>query len=342
MSANVDGQLSRQGFILTQVRRANRNSFLWNGLGLALFLAVAALSATYYYLFFFGPFPADDQRIQELARNAAPSELLSYLELKDRKLIPTGWKEISTSDDKVYAEAAYFLTPVGDDYLLVLAKSPGDGAHLVGPVAGLGQRDQEVVAEIAQAQPEFRGRILPVMLNNTAAFTVIGYIGLAVGLPWLLVMAFNIGRAIWFSLHPLSHPAIRRLAKYGERERIATEIECDVARGPVMQFGKAKLTPLWIVRPTLFGFRAVPLSELVWIYHLRQSHESFAVLCFNDGKTIPLSLKAEKVDALVAEVATRVPWAITGYDQETLKAWRNNKTRLIASVEERKRASLGK
>lgn len=338
MSAGVDGQLRHDGFVLSQIRRANRNSFLWNGIGLAMFFGITALSANYYSNFFFGPFPADDQQIHELARNANAGNLVSYIELKDRKLISTGWKEISTSDDKVYAEAMYFLTPVGDDYLLVLAKSAANGQHLLGPIAGLRERDQEVMAEIEQAQPEFRRRILPIMLNHTAAFTVIGYIGLAVGLPWLMIMTINLGRTIWFSLHPLSHPAIQRLVKYGERERVAAEVESDITRGPVMSFGKAKLTPLWIVRPTLFGFRAVPLSELVWIYHLRQSHESFAVLCFNDGKSIPLSLKPDKVDALVSEVAIRVPWAITGYEQDTLKQWRNNKAQLIAAVEERKRA----
>src|SRR5207248_2073695 len=109
------------GWVAEQVRRASRNSLLWNGVVLAIMLALVGWSGNYFYHFFRGPQPVDDAAILQWAANPGNGNLLAYVEMRDRKLLPTGWQEVSTSDDAVYSVVPYFMTPIGDKFLIVKA-----------------------------------------------------------------------------------------------------------------------------------------------------------------------------------------------------------------------------
>lgn len=85
---------------------------------------------------------------------------------------------------------------------------------------------------------------------------------------------------------------------------------------------------------------AVQLSDIVWMYHFKQT-ESFAVLCLRTGKSIPMPLKGEQVDKLLREVSQRVPWALYGYDLETLKMWRKKPADVVALSDEQRRQHVG-
>jgi len=327
------------GWIAGQVRRASRNSLIWNGVVLFLMALLIWFSGNYYYNFFCGPFPFDDARLLQAAENPGSGGLLAYVELQPHPLQETGWKEISTTDGKPYSEVPYFMTPVGDKMMIVMAKDAADGQHLVGPLYKVRDLEAGVIAFMEERHPELRGRFLPVQLNGVAAFTVAGYLGLAIGVPLILLCLFNISRAAWSLQHPFSHRIVRQLAKFGDPKDITAGIDREMAGGPVARYGKSYLTSLWLLRPTIFGMITVQLSDIVWMYHLQQT-ESFAVLCLRTGKTIGMPLRGEQVDKLLREVSERVPWALYGYDVETLKMWRKRPADIVALSDQQRSKHL--
>jgi hypothetical protein len=99
-----------------------------------------------------------------------------------------------------------------------------------------------------------------------------------------------------------------------------------------MHFGKSSLTSLWLLRPTVFGLTAVPLAELVWVYHVEKTTESFAVLSLSSGRQIAVFLKAAQVEELVAEIRKRIPWVLCGYSKDRWQAWQRSRSTMIAEV----------
>lgn len=324
------------GWIAGQVRRASRNSLIWNGVGLLAIALVAWFSGNYYYNFFYGPFPYDDAQILQAAEHSGNGGLLAYIQLTDRRLIETGFENVMSEDGKRRYSNPYSMTPVGDKMMIVMTERIVDAKHLVGPLSKLGTIESGLIADLENLHPELRGKFLPIYLNEAAAFKVIGYLGLLVGIPVLFLCLFNISRASWSLQHPASHRMMWQLAKFGDPIDVATGIDREMAAGPVAKYGKSLLTSLWLLRPTAFGMIAVPLSDIVWMYHLKQS-ESFAVLCLRTGKTIAMPLRGEQVDKLLREVSERVPWALDGYDVETLKMWRK-KPADVAALSDQQRA----
>ena len=323
------------GWIAGQVRRASRNSLIWNGVVLFLMALLIWFSGNYYYNFFFGPFPYDDSGILEAAENPGSGGLIAYIELKDHPLITTGAENVVSKNGKPLYATPYFMTPVGDKMMIVMSKDAGDGKQLVGPLSKVRELEVGLIADLEARDPELRGKFLPVQLNNAAVFKMAGYLGLIAGVPIILLCLVNIGRAVWAMQHPASHRIVRQLAKFGDPKDITAGIDRKMAAGPVARYGKSFLTSLWLLRPTIFGMITVQLADIVWMYHLKQT-ESFAVLCLRTGKTIGMPLRGEQVDQLLREVSERVPWALYGYDVDTLKKWRKRPADIVALSDEQR------
>ena len=62
-----------------------------------------------------------------------------------RNLTATGFRQQTTVDNRVESTYFYFVTPVADKWLLVLARSAADGEHLVGPVYRIPDDEQRQV-----------------------------------------------------------------------------------------------------------------------------------------------------------------------------------------------------
>jgi hypothetical protein len=317
-------------FIAGQVRHACRNLAIWNGLLLVGVIATFGLSATYYFNFFFGPFPADDQKLLAADQHGSAGSLLRYVELRDRQLFPTGMTLVSTVNGKPRESTPYFFTPVGDRVMLVLAESAADGAHLVGPLYVVPDSVQkEVIDKVVQKRPELQGRFLPVMVNGVAAYRVIGWIGLGILIPLTLVAVANLGRAMLYGLLPHLHPAAR------DPDR-ADEIDREVEVGPIERFGALTLTPSWLLQPTAFGLRIVPLHDVVWAFGRSNRGIHVVVLALNTGKTVYAKVPGKALAAAVMAVAARVPWALVGYDKERAARWQKQRAELIREAEARR------
>jgi hypothetical protein len=317
-------------FIAMQVGRACRNLVIWNGLLLLSLVAIGALSAVYYFNFFFGPFPADDKALLEAAEHPGNGGLISYVALHDRQLLPTGFKVVTTVDGKPRSSTPYFFTPVGDRVMLVMAQSEADGRSLVGPLYAVPDKVQrEVVEPVVQRHPELRGRFLPVMINGVAAFTVVGWIGLGVLIPLTLLAVANLFRAALYLVLPILHPVARN------RER-AEDIDQEVDEGPAQQFAAVTITRSWLLRRTTFGLRAVRLRDAVWVYGQTARGIHAVVICLRSGKTVYAKVPAKDQLLAVQTVAERVPWAFVGHNKELASRWRTQREAVIREAQDRR------
>lgn len=333
----VDEQLASDTWTTAQVLRATRNSLIWNGISLSLLLAVLWLTGDYLHYFFRGPALITDERLLEAIERNRSNSLIEYVELRDRKLLPTNWQEVTTRDGALHTEFPFFLLPVGErSMILVLARAEHDGQHLVGPIGGTRELEEKVIKAIVAKHPEYAGRILPVVLSNVAAFNVAGYILLALLIPWGSYCLWNVVRAVMARANPSSHPIETQLAKFGDPSVLAASINDEMRAGPVEQIGNAVLTRSWILRPTAFSARCVRLEDVVWAYQVNQSSETFVILCQRNGKVATISLKPPQAQAVVAAVAQRVPWAFIGYDADRWKRWGKNRAAIIEQAEARR------
>lgn len=179
-------------------RLSRRALLAWNIPFLLAFAVLFWLLSTYYYFFFFGPFAYTDDELLKLAERAKPGSLMAYADLKDRVLLPTGISEVVTIDGKLHTSTPYFLMPVGEKYLVVLAQNEAMARHLVAPIDGYPgtSRQQAVLDKFVNDHPEFQGKILPLIMNADAAFTVIGWIVLVLFTPFVLLCLINVIRAL--------------------------------------------------------------------------------------------------------------------------------------------------
>lgn len=183
---------------------------------LILLTAIVALllySGSYWSNFFGGPYVVDDDFLIVAATDESAQGLIRYVELSDRTLVDTGWVgQMERNGKPLYADK-FFAMPVRDRWMLVMADSPEDGRKLIGPLYRISAPVETKVLQSAQEEhPEWNGKLLPVMINGKAAFTVVGYLGLAILLPLLIVSMVNIARAVVklsrsSATDPLARPA---------------------------------------------------------------------------------------------------------------------------------------
>ena len=335
------------------IRRANRNLFLVNtGLVLGVF-AVAALSSRYLYNFAFGPFPVDSQALET---NGDPGRSLEYyVTVRGDWTKPTGLQDVeqtlNKSSGKVESErvtADYVVTKVGDRLLLVkLPPNQGTPTSFSGALTTIPADARAHLGALAPAGGG--GPLLPAMLDATG-FRTPGFVGLAVGVPLLLLGLWNVARAVLRWSDSDRHPIARRLMRFGPPEEVAERIDNEVRTQPdTFRLGPALLTPSWLLRPTFFGLEVRHLGEVLWVYQKVTRHsvnfiptgKSYAaVVRDRHGGTLEVVGGEKGVLQFLQEVVHRAPWVIGGYNQQLDRAWTKDRDELIAAVDERRREYL--
>lgn len=319
-----------------QVARVTKNALIASGVNLAAIGLIVWLSSGYLGCFFRGPIQPDDDELLRLVAERGERSLIAYVNLRGRQFVETEWREVSTADGRPYSVIPFFLTQVGDKYLLTLSKAPAASNSVVGPLGPLREMDEQVIASTVAKHPELAGKVLPARLNAEAAFNVWGYVLLTLLLPWASLTGWSIARAIAGRITPEFHPVAKRLMDSPSDMTGSRAIDDEMAGEDTIPIGKATLTPSWFVRPTLFGMKAVRLDEVVWIYQVRQQSESFLVFAFRSGRKLAVSLRDSVIPDAIRFIHRRRPWILVGYEADRDAAWRRDSRPIIAEVEARR------
>jgi hypothetical protein len=334
-------------YIDRQIRRTNRNLLLVNGTLLAIMIAVVALNYRYAMNFVRGPRSIS---AEELLAIQNPEERPQFfVRVTGDQLRPTGYEHVEQQVDKysnkVESETVkydYKALRVGPRWLLV--KAPG--ASTAAEFSGALLEDSEsasVIAQLDQAEPGAKSVFLPFVLD-TVDYRDDGYWALGIGIPVLLLVAWNLKKWMMRNADRSNHPIYKKLRSYGEPEQLRVEIENEMAQQP-LSISPALITRAWVFVPFFFGLKMSRLADIVWLYKKVTKHsynfiptgKTYAALLWSrSGESIEVSLKEKKTDELLQTITARVPWALLGFSNEIQGLWNSNRAALLQAVEERR------
>jgi hypothetical protein len=128
---------------------------------------------------------------------------------------------------------------------------------------------------------------------------------------------------------------------YGSAEQISSVIEQELLHAQKAKYGGLQLTGSWIVQKNLFSTWASPVADLVWVYKKVTKHsvnfipagKSYSIIILGRHKQrVEVSMSEKRTNELLSELATRVPWAIYGYQKELDAAWTKDPASVLALV----------
>ena len=234
-----------------------------------LLLGVMAALHNYFRGFFQGPIPYDDQKVLAAAADPnTPLQLIDRVDLGQRQLRATGWKEVMTIDNRPHSSYPYFITTVGNKLLLVKGEGSDGPRQLLGNLYKIPPDvERDVIGGLEAKHPQLRGRFLPVMVDSAAAFRTFGYVFCALFGPIALLCVWNILSGLRRMARPERHPLMKQLRPFGDLTAVAAAAEREIASGTADSVGLAFVTPSLLLWPRKFTVTIVRLQDVVWMYH---------------------------------------------------------------------------
>lgn len=331
--------------VYAAVRRSNRMLLLLSGSALLITCALLALNWRYWYNFALGPTAIASQDLGAITDPNQPQRY--WITARGDEVFDTGVQYVRETDSgKEEVEHSYMALRLGDRLLLVKTPNQTPVTQYGGALVSIpSDVHANTVAAFAREQPELKDVFLPYMLDATN-FRQGGYIGLGLAAVVLLGSVVGLVLALRRIADPLSHPVMRRLARYGQPDAVAREIEHELMT-PSATLGKVHITPHWLVFAKGGTFEAARLEDLVWLYkHVTQyryygvipvAKNSAAHLRDRFGHQIKIpQRRGKQVDQLLELAHQYVPWAIAGFDKQIEQAWKKQRSELIAAVDDRR------
>jgi hypothetical protein len=342
----------RDGFIGKQIRRSNRNLLLTN-LGVLLVpLAIGMISPRYWYNFASGPFPIEKQTL--LSIDNPDQEQKYFVSVEGDKSITTGLQEITQRVSKrtrqVRSEevtAEYVALKVEEKILIVKATANSNGTKFTGALEKFPEEVRSRLIDKVEAENlNMKGVFLPFMLRQ-GDFRLPGYMGLGIGLPCLLISAWNLQNWLRRRNSPQLHPIAKSLSKISDSPEVAVaQIDAEVqSESNKFTLGSLQITPSWLLRRKSFGLDIMKLDQIVWIYPKITQHKRngvstgttyTAIIYDRQGKCLDISGRQQDVEQVIKIITNQVPWIIAGFSDELNKLWMSDRNQIFDYVEQRR------
>jgi hypothetical protein len=341
-------------WVENEARRANRNLFIVNILILGAVVALIFADARYYLNFFLGC-----QKIgpAELVTLTSPAERSrTFVTVTGTKSARTGYQDIEKNVQKSTGRVVstsvkdeYVLLKVGGKVLLVKADPGPEKLEYSGELVNTEESIQrDLIRPLSAQDPELGAMILPFTLN-AADYREQGYWVLGVSVPVLLLAGWNIFKGFRRLSEPQTTLVWRHLAALGDPQQLSLQIETEEHQ-PHAMYGKLHMTQSWLLRRSTFSTWVSPVDDLAWVYKKVTKHsvnfiptgKTYAVvLVGRHRQRVEAQMREKDVNALLGTLATRVPWAIYGFNQEINAIWQKDPAGFVAAVDSR-RQSAGK
>jgi hypothetical protein len=165
---------------------------------------------------------------------------------------------------------------------------------------------------------------------------------LFLGLFFLLAL-WNCVKAIRRYGEIQTTPIWKQVSNYGAVEQLSSEIE-QQRLGPKTKYAKLEVAGTWMIQKSLFSTWVSPVGDLAWVYKKVTKHsvnfiptgKSYSVIIVGRHRQrVEVSMAEKKVNELLAYLATRVPWAIYGFDKQLEASWTKDPGSVIAMVDSR-------
>jgi hypothetical protein len=306
--------------IIAGAARRDARGFVTASLFLVfLFAAVLGLNWKYVYNWFAGPFPldasvADAPGAREWVTAQGATASSGVVQTTSLKL----FRGLVKTPGAVTAE--YRVMEVGGRPLLVSVPSGFSGTTVEGRLAPLPEELRDTVAADG---------LYPSMLVATSYRTSANLFVLIAG-PLFPLAVLLLAYATWAAGRMDRHAAFAALAHLGPASEVAFRVERElIAAGRGAKLGPLWMSASWLVaiEPTLHLY---PVQDLVGVAHEKtagKSGERHAVRVWARDRSLSDSIAMEEAEAraVVAGVATRLPWAVVDDPAAFEKKWRSER-----------------
>ena len=331
-----------EGFIGNQIRRCNRNLLITNVVLLAACVGIGALNFNYLSNWFRGTAPTDPAAIAQL--RTADDLKRNFVSFDVPEVFESGVQEVETENGKETGTVLsdFVVVHVGSRALLVkTSPSQASSKHMEGELV---EMPADVSSHMRQGlTAEESAMLLPFMLD-TKDYRDNGWWLLCLGVPTILLCAWNLSKWAQRSSNPASSPVVKRLG--GEQGVIKIGQQLDIEMmGGTEKFGAAVVSPSYLHAPYLYDSKIIPLADLVWIHKkITQRRVNFvpagktyeALLYTRNGQACNITGNEAQVNSLLEKLARQYPWIIAGWTAELEATWKKNAASIVAAVDQRR------
>ncbi|MCL4249071.1 MAG: hypothetical protein KJ065_13070 [Anaerolineae bacterium] len=307
------------GTARSAVRTSNRAWFIGLIVIIILLVIAVGLSWNAYYNAIAGPF---DTPVKDITQRRTLDGLREYfVTVRTRDVIDTGWEMVYSQDGQETKREGYAAVIYNTWVLLVELDGPyTEGiksytGRLV-PVPANVQR--QILEKIYERDPGLRGKFAPFMLDTEDTETQRREIlaGLAALVISGVISLILLGRTLKRITDNTRHPIMRALARYGDPEAIAREIDTEMVISRAPAGNHASVSAHWLVYHKGGTFHAARLRDITQAYRQVKHNRIEGTTSYRahvaDGHGHRFTIKAEyeDVEALLQTIAERAPWAI--------------------------------
>ncbi len=344
------------GFLMSQVRRTNRNLFVTNFLLLLSIIVFFLFNMNYLYNVFNGPFEADYNWLGSITDPAL--EKKNFIKFKSEEVYDIDFHDVIEEYDRYTKEV--YETTIETDYLLV-----GIDKKLIVVNVPHGIRGSTFTGQIKELPKEIKDYVTEVMLEGgyssseiteefqsilvdggSESFKTTGYVMVGIGLVLSILALLSLSKYVKRNSDPYLHPIFKRLSAYGNTEDVAKDLENELEHGNVTTLEKLIITDNWVICTNGFSLSILRISDLIWLYkrintrrfNLIPVGKNFEVVNNNKRKgSIGFKVRHEETaDRYLEELHKRAPWIAFGYNEEYRGLWSKNLSQFVENIEKRK------
>ena len=331
-------------FISRQIRRTNRNLFLFGSVILAALGLLLAGGWRDTYNFIFGPFPIQNSELVSIWNPDVPKRF--FVKLEGEEAFRTGMREVGANNhDKIRAEIIALVV----DKRLLLVKAPVGKEELqfTGTLTAVpAEVFNGVVHEWDAKHPDMKGAFLPFMLDATGFRKGDNLLVAAAGTGFGLLGLVLVGIPIRRKLQPENHPLLKQLAKYGMLQDIQMRIDSEMrSEGGGEKFGAMQITTNWLIHAAAYKTNVMATRDVVWAYPKITKHYTngiptgktySAIIRDSKGQSLEISGKKDSVPKLLESLQRRMPWVLIGFSKELEALWLKEKPKFFQLIEQRR------
>jgi hypothetical protein len=312
---------------------------------LAASLALGAYFRHYLADFARGPFNTSAAELRAIRDpDLAPH---SFVRVTGELVKDTGVQEETVESEngvetKRYVSASYFALLIDHRFLIVKSPSspPLTVAGALAPIAP--DTASHLFKGLTPQQIEERA--YPFELD-TQGFRTPGYWALGGAAFFLLLLVRFARPALARFQDPEKHPVMKRIAKWGDRISISSELEREAENPAAQKYGGCILGEKYLIHRSYYTIDVARFEDLLWAYKkiLKKRHtfipvgtDYHAVMIFY-GVSKEIQAKEKQVEEMLQFASQRAPWAVIGYNDQIATYYKKQQAAFCAAVEQRRR-----
>ena len=326
--------MSKDGFVLKQVKRYNLRLLIATLILICFTASAAGSFPKYWHNLKNGPFTIDANKLKAIGDADAENEY--YIKVKGEEVYD------------IIKEEGYLLLDMKEGLLIIKGAGEENSLEFAGELKNLSGADREQIYNALQQKVDLekiKPAIYPVMVEAGDIKSSGTYKYLIFALLLIIILR-NLVEFMRRNSNPALHPICKFLSKFGETDVMVRTVDSEVERaGGLPKKSSVIVTESWLIAKRLFKLEFIALSDIVWIYQKVTSHsynfiptgKTYELIVYTqDKEKHEIKAKNSKSGGEILEnVNIHAPWAFAGYSENIEQLWKKNSSEFIKRVQDR-------